>query len=442
MVLNNVNSNAPGAQAIKKLNQNDLINDGKASRGLFDKIELDSLYTMLGNIRQYNREVGLGNTIGNYTSWAHVASSDGYSVWKYPVSGYVYNTNNEVYNSDIKLNGVGVASSESTALGFNRVFSSDSKRTGATFTNHTVEAASSSGTPFNLVSMTVVTAETVSALLGTKKLLNYENVINGSVRLTNATGSSAYSETYDFTMGYMSGTITVLSGGAITNGQQCKITYNVGNTIYLGSSGLFGNVNMDIASKGIGVNLEYNYSSGTKWPSFAPTLDSTNNFTVDGNINFATLPGWTVATVNNSGGLYWIKIRVTQTGITFPTAYQIVRANTAATKLVAMSQIDMIDNQYKWCYFNGYIYVAIPATGEVINEGVTYIKSTSDNIKRQNYFVYNNEYITNYKNTNVPSGIMVQSLADASALNSTLYYSTTASKLVFKDAGGIVRALY
>jgi len=39
-------------------------------------------------------------------------------------------------------------------------------------------------------------------------------------------------------------------------------------------------------------------------------------------------------------------------------------------------------------------------------------------------------------------GLQPASMADGSAPNSTLYYSTTASKLVFKDAGGVVNALY
>lgn len=34
------------------------------------------------------------------------------------------------------------------------------------------------------------------------------------------------------------------------------------------------------------------------------------------------------------------------------------------------------------------------------------------------------------------------SMADASAANNTVYYSTTASKLVYKDSGGVVNALY
>lgn len=399
MVLNSVNSNSPGNQAIIKLNENDQINNGKADRGIFNKVELDVLYASLGNIRQYAREISLGHTTTSYTNWSHVEASDGYSVWKYPVVAYITNSNNEVYNNDIKMTYAGVASSESTVLGFNRVFSSNSKRTGATYTNNTVEAASSSGTPFNLTGITVVTGEVVSAVYGGVSItLDYENIIDGSVILTNATGSSAYVEDTDYTIGYASGTIVTLSAGSIASGEQTLITYNVGNTIYLGCSGTFSNINMSIATKGIGVRLAYNYSSGANWPSFTPTLDSTNNFSVDGNINIdaSTLTGWTTATVNASAGLYWIKIRCTQAGISYPTAYHMVRADTAATKLLTMSQIDIANNEYKWCFFNANIYAAIPNNGTTLNEGVKFIKSTSDSVKKQNYFVYNNEYIVNY----------------------------------------------
>ena len=41
-----------------------------------------------------------------------------------------------------------------------------------------------------------------------------------------------------------------------------------------------------------------------------------------------------------------------------------------------------------------------------------------------------------------PGGLVPPSLADAAAAAGTVYYSTTAGKLVFKDAGGTVNPLY
>ena len=40
------------------------------------------------------------------------------------------------------------------------------------------------------------------------------------------------------------------------------------------------------------------------------------------------------------------------------------------------------------------------------------------------------------------AGVTPASMADGAAANNTIYFSTTASKLVYKDAGGVVNALY
>jgi len=45
-------------------------------------------------------------------------------------------------------------------------------------------------------------------------------------------------------------------------------------------------------------------------------------------------------------------------------------------------------------------------------------------------------------NINNDGSITPQSLADADAANNSIYYSTTAAKLVYKDSGGTVNNLY
>jgi len=51
--------------------------------------------------------------------------------------------------------------------------------------------------------------------------------------------------------------------------------------------------------------------------------------------------------------------------------------------------------------------------------------------------LYRRIRIVNYDNS-----ITLPSLADAGAANSTLYYSTTQSKIVWKDSSGVVNGLY
>lgn len=43
---------------------------------------------------------------------------------------------------------------------------------------------------------------------------------------------------------------------------------------------------------------------------------------------------------------------------------------------------------------------------------------------------------------NADGSVSPPSIADADAANNTIYYSTTQSKLVFKDSGGTVNDLY
>lgn len=42
----------------------------------------------------------------------------------------------------------------------------------------------------------------------------------------------------------------------------------------------------------------------------------------------------------------------------------------------------------------------------------------------------------------IDGSLEMPSIADADAVNNSLYFSTTQSKLVYKDAGGVVNALY
>jgi len=435
MALNTVKSTTPGQQAIVKLMENTLINNGKADRGLVNKNELDNLFSTLSGIRTMTREYNLGHTTSTYTNWTHVEASDGYSVWKYPISsGFTNSTSDTMYNNNIKLSYQGVASSESTLLGFNKLFSSNSKRSGATYTDYTTEAASTSGTAFNLISYTAVTNETVSAVLSAAINLAYLNIIDGSLSVSLNTLSTTYDETDDFVVDYVNGTVTLPSTGDITSGAQLYVGYNAGNTIYVGNSGTFAKINVDLGTKGVGNTIAFDYSSGSSsWATFNPTKDSTNKFSNDGNITWTAsdLTNWTTDAVNNSGGLYWIKIRPTQLGISFPNCYHIARADSAATKTVAMSQTDIDTTNYKWCYYNDNIYVAIPSGGTTINEGVSYVKSSSSLPKKQNYFVTNNDYIVNY----------VIAASDVMTINTTVVATNIDStNKVSVDANNVFRA--
>ena len=426
MSLNYVTSNTPGNQAIDKLMLNDLSLDGKSERALFNKLELDALYTKISP-RSYNRDVVVGNTISSFSNWSCVVSDSGYSVWSYPVTSFVNNPNNQLYCNNTKLLYMGAATTESTSLGFNNVFLGTSKRTGETFTDLTTEASTVSGTPFSIVNNITVTNELVSAAFTTKNL-SYLNILESSLTVSKTTYSATYTENIDYMVDYRLGTVTILSSGRITVGTQLYTNYTVGSTLYVGCSATFTLLNVGLSTKGVANTFRFDYSSGAMWHNFMPTLDSTNNFSVNGNISISGLTGWSTATVNGVASKYWLKIRTVNTGLVYPYLYSITRADNAATKLVSMSQIDLSTNNYKWAYYNNKIYVAIPNNGDTVSEGIKYIKSTTSTDRKQNFFVYNNQYIINYQ-IPIVNNIIINSGLN---LNGILKISSTSNYNILK----------
>lgn len=400
MPLNLVKPNEPGSNAIRKLMENDDTCYGRADRGIYNKYELDHLYDVLGRTRRYTRELALGHTLSSYTNWTHIQTQDGMSIWRYPLTNYVHDDNNELYNDDVKLVYLASATSVATPKSFDRVFMSNSARTAPVFIDNTTEAGTASGTPFNLLSG-LVTQEVVSAVtyIGASNLA-YTNILDGTLTVYSSGYSTTYTEDTDYTMDYTVGTITVLSTGNIASGTNITVNYTVGNTVYLGvSAAKFGSINIDLATTGVGNRLQFAYSSGANWQTFVPT-DNTNNLATDGNINWDadSLVGWTKSTVNAVSGIYWIRIKPINTGIVTPTAKRLIVGDAAITTLLAMSQSDFDANQYTWGHYAGNLYVAIPNAGDPQNEGVTYITNGSSTDAKKNYFVYNNTYLINYVN--------------------------------------------
>jgi hypothetical protein len=147
MSIYKINQNLPLNQKIQLLNNMIVELNGKMEQAKFDKNELDSLYDQSGfsGIRMFNRDVYLGNTLGTYTNWAHVKAESGYSIWKYPVTDYTYDTKNALYMDDSVLNLRGQAGAE-TATIFDTVF----VYTGS-YTDVTTEAGSDNGTAFTIL---------------------------------------------------------------------------------------------------------------------------------------------------------------------------------------------------------------------------------------------------------------------------------------------------
>lgn len=150
MSIYRVNQGKSVQQQIKELNDMILELNGRASKGEFNKKELDSIFTNASiSDREYLRDVGLGNTASTYGNWSHVHAEAGYSIWKIAVSNYSHNANNELYFNDALVENRGAATSEAiTAFDEVKMYNGDSA---SGYTDHNTEAATEGGTEFELM---------------------------------------------------------------------------------------------------------------------------------------------------------------------------------------------------------------------------------------------------------------------------------------------------
>lgn len=152
-------------------------------------------------------------------------------------------------------------------------------------------------------------------------------------------------------------------------------------------------------------------------------------------------------TFNNcaNGGLNTAGARVNLTSATVGNSYVYLKPSTTASAFTFIGNHITNDASYVTGRFGIRIdaSVAVPAAGNVqiigstLNGalGTNYSYSTATALQANAWYIFNDKLATSTPQ-NFPS------VADANAPNSTLYYSSTATKLVWKDSGGVVNNLY
>jgi len=85
-----------------------LVNNDRILEGLIDDIEfntnlLTQIYTKFGIEKQYETDILLGNALDDYDDWSHIVSLSGYSIWSYPITNFLDDDENQMFNNDISL---------------------------------------------------------------------------------------------------------------------------------------------------------------------------------------------------------------------------------------------------------------------------------------------------------------------------------------------------
>ena len=171
--------------------------------------------------------------------------------------------------------------------------------------------------------------------------------------------------------------------------------------LYMGNATTFGGMKFEFGTRGSNYTLKIEYYNGASWEEVTASgdslVDDTSGFESDGAIHF-TIPGdWATVAVN-SITKYWIRISTTTTPVTVAKAYYIIPYNSVIS-LLALSSSEIHDEEWAWCSYGAVVYVTIRNAGNTDYEGDYYITSASTATNKQNFLVFNHEYVADYQDS-------------------------------------------
>jgi len=154
MTIYKTNKNLPNSDRIDLINNMVMELNGLVDQGKFDINELTQIYSDLVLNREFNRNITLGHSLITYGGWTHLKAEDGYSIWKYVPTDYIYNSVNSLYFDNIKLENRGETDAEA-ATGFDLVYTYDAEGSGGgEYIDNTTEAAIETGIAFDMMDTT------------------------------------------------------------------------------------------------------------------------------------------------------------------------------------------------------------------------------------------------------------------------------------------------
>lgn len=188
---------------------------------------------------------------------------------------------------------------------------------------------------------------------------------------------------------------------ATETGTEFILMETASDYLYVGDASTFSKVKFEFETRASGLSLKAEYWDGSSWTQLSSTtnsfVDNTSNFESDGLVTFTAPDDWATTTVN-SQTKYWVRFSTTAVPTTAPKAYYIIPGN-SVPGLLALSSEQITNEEWAWCYYDGYVYVTIRNTGNSSYEGNFYITSASSSANLQNFFIYNHSYTADYEDS-------------------------------------------
>lgn len=201
-------------------------------------------------------------------------------------------------------------------------------------------------------------------------------------------------------LGGASGDLTEEQGESVT------IFTDTSGWLYIGHSTKFGGAAFSFRAPGSGITLSVKYYNGSAWQALTAATDSfTDNtlaLTTDGTMTWEAPADWAETTVN-SVSAYWVKLDASAM-LDTPLLYQVAPLGNVIN-LLQPNYVDVVEQRWGWCYYNGAIYVAIPANGATAMAGITFLQSNCTAAQKTSFFSYENVFYLTHAQTSSPGAV-------------------------------------
>ena len=113
-------------------------------------------------------------------------------------------------------------------------------------------------------------------------------------------------------------------------------------------------------------------------------------------MEFLIPDNWAQCSVDGTTN-YWLKTVSTIDPTIVAKVYHILPGDSVPT-LLSLSGSQILNEEWAWCFFNKYLYTTIRNTGNVFYEGVSFLKSSSSEALKEQFFCVENPFKTDYIN--------------------------------------------
>lgn len=179
---------------------------------------------------------------------------------------------------------------------------------------------------------------------------------------------------------------------------------------YLGSDEKFSSVDFELEQIGSGYNIGLEIFDGSSWYAWDGSCqlsnwkDDTDDMQYNGRISWDLPLSWELSQIDGATN-YWARILTRYYPTTVATLYHLLPGDSVRT-LLSLSELQYINKEYAWCYYNGNVYLTLVNTGDAYYEGDYFIKGTSSQVLKLNYFIYNHEIKMNHQSESYTAPIV------------------------------------